>query len=904
MNIINRFTLQTLKKNKVRTAVTIIGIILSTAMFTAITSIIFSLQQYSIDMEVDYSGAWHGKVDELTPKQAQKLQKLKEITKSTKVTNVGYAKLKGCINENKPYLFIESIGSDYTKQMPIKITKGRMPENRGELVIPEHLSSNGNVNYKIGDTVELKVGVRDAGEGYILGQNTSYTKEEKISNAILKSYTIVGICERPDKESYSAPGYTAFTTGEKETMYSCSVIFQLEKPINIDKVVNRFLKKLPKNQNTTVEYSAHSKLLGFMGQSPNDNYMSVLAGMGAILICIIMVASISLIYNAFSISVSERTKQFGLLKSIGATKKQIRKSVLFEAFSLCLIGIPLGIGSGLLGIGITLHFIGGLLAPMIAVETSVQLKLTISVWSILIASVIALVTVVISAMLPARRAVKMPAIQALRESNDIKLNKRKIRSSKLIYTLFGFEGMLANKNFKRNRKKYRLTVASLALSVVLFISTSTFTSYMSASTTFFKNYSAFDISLNATSKELGKNNPDDTKLQIKQLKHIDEIAYSQYLQGYTQIDTAYLSSGYLNFLKKNFPDNFNSDKKKVLIPAVIAYIDDNTYKKYLEKQNLDIAHYMDNKNYVPLIWDLTNTYNNDGTLYTENMLSKKGFNGTLYSFNTIKGYTPSGTVTDADKLSFAYSNSEYKEITIPKAKALTEISIADSKVMDATLPLGVSDMRWGLNMTFVLPYSALQKLPAKVLPDIPDINFHIAAKNHTQATTELQNFFKNEASYSNSIASRVYDERAQEETSEALILIIDIFSYGFITLITLIVIANVFNTISTNIQLRRKEFAMLKSVGMTKKGFDHMMNYECLLYGIKGLLFGLPISFGLSYLMYKSLQSGWNASFYIPWLYIIIAVISVFVIVFASMIYSMSKIKKDNPIEALRNDNL
>ena len=134
---------------------------------------------------------------------------------------------------------------------------------------------------------------------------------------------------------------------------------------------------------------------------------------------IIMIASISLIYNAFSISISERTKQFGLLKSIGATKKQIRKSVLFEAFFLCIIGIPLGVGCGLLGIGITLHFVGKLMADTGIITTgseTIQLELVISWWAILIAVAIAIITVIISAMLPARRAVKIPAIEALRES--------------------------------------------------------------------------------------------------------------------------------------------------------------------------------------------------------------------------------------------------------------------------------------------------------------------------------------------------------------------------------------------------------------------------------------------------------------------------------------------------------
>lgn len=909
MNIINRFTLQTLKKNKVRTAVTIIGILLSTAMFTAVTSIIVSMQQYMVDMEIDYSGAWHGRINNLSKENALIFQKNDNITSSTLIQNIGYAKLEGGINENKPYLCIESISSNFTNLSPIKLTEGRMPKNSNELVISEHLSDNGNITYKIGDTLTINVGKREAGEGIILGQNNAYDKEsEKIKNTVSKTYKVVGICERPTFENFSAPGYTAFTTGENKDAYSYDVLFQIKDPTTIDTFLNKFIKKLPSEQLGVADSSVHSDLLRFTGQSPNGNYMNVLEGMGAILMGIIMAASISLIYNAFSISISERTKQFGLLKSIGATKKQIRKSVLFEAFSLCLIGIPLGVGCGLLGIGITLHFVGKLMTDtgMIAISTSVQLKLCISWWSIVTAIIIAIVTVIISAMLPARRAVKIPAIEALRESNEIKLRQKNVRSSKLVYKIFGFEGMLADKNFKRNRRKHRMTVISLALSVILFVSTSCFSNYMMSSTNILEDNSVYDISFSVTAKELGKNDVSTTKLRLKQEKNVDDVAYSKSVEGLTQIDTDNLTPDYLKFLKNYLPDSFDDSGKKVLINTKLYYVDETIYKKYLEEHKLDVSHFMDSQNLCPLIWDTVSGITEKNTISTTNMLADTGFTGDLYYINSTDDLYFNGEILDAAKMTLSFTEVTEDATTnkkMPKEKALKKITLKDSKVMTEKLPLGVIDTQWENVLTIVFPYSAIGMLPDNLL-NLSSTNFQIQAKNHKQATTALENFFKNESGYSTSVASRVYDKRASEEVSIALVSIINIFSYGFITLITLIVIANVFNTISTNIQLRRKEFAMLKSVGMTKKGFDHMMNYECILYGVKGLLFGLPVSFVLCYLMYRSLRSGLETSFMIPWLSVVIVVISVFVIVFASMLYSMNKIKKDNPIEALRNDNL
>ena len=137
-----------------------------------------------------------------------------------------------------------------------------------------------------------------------------------------------------------------------------------------------------------------------------------------------------------------------------------------------------------------------------------------------------------------------------------------------------------------------------------------------------------------------------------------------------------------------------------------------------------------------------------------------------------------------------------------------------------------------------------------------------------------------------------------------MLLVVNVFSYGFIVLISLITTANVLNTISTNINLRRREFAMLKSVGITPGGFNRMMNFECVFYGLKALLYGLPLSLLATYLIYLSMSQGLGMAFTLPWTAILIASASVFLVVFVTMMYSMSKIKKENIVDALKNENL
>ena len=183
--------------------------------------------------------------------------------------------------------------------------------------------------------------------------------------------------------------------------------------------------------------------------------------------------------------------------------------------------------------------------------------------------------------------------------------------------------------------------------------------------------------------------------------------------------------------------------------------------------------------------------------------------------------------------------------------------------------------------------------------------FAFKAKKHSEAKVNLTTFINKKMSGElRNYISYIADYTQDKETSNAIVMIVNVFSYGFIILISLIVIANVFNTISTNILLRRQEFAMLKSVGMTKKSLNKMMNYECVFYGIKGLIFGLILAVLATYAMFNVMSEGFNVGFYIPVQSIVVVVISIFIVVFASMIYTMSKIKKDNVIETLRNDNI
>ena len=205
-------------------------------------------------------------------------------------------------------------------------------------------------------------------------------------------------------------------------------------------------------------------------------------------------------------------------------------------------------------------------------------------------------------------------------------------------------------------------------------------------------------------------------------------------------------------------------------------------------------------------------------------------------------------------------------------------------------------------MYIVYPYSMMDSVLGSSFSTGEERNliFGIKAKEHEKAFNELKRLITEEKlSY-----STITDYAADRNTSRMIVTVVNVFSYGFIILISLIALANVFNTISTSIMLRRREFAMLRSIGLSKKGFSRMMNYECLIYGARSLMFRLPVALLMTYLIWKVTSQAFETSFYIPARGVIIAVASVFIVVFATMLYATKRIKSENTIDALRNENL
>ena len=909
MNIFHRFTLASLKKNRVRTLVTVIGIMLSMALLTAVIEGANSGMQYLVRAETGRVGAFHGYWREVEADKVSGLARAEDVNKTAAFYRVGHAQV--CDGEVKltRYLQIESMGAGLTDLVAVHLTAGRMPENEREIILPDRYVEQ-VARVRVGDTLTLSVGQRTL-NGEPIAAHKEYEENEELTDCRELTYTVVGIFEKLDTviDNGYSPSYIALTAGEATG--PATVFFTLKHPA-------RFYSVMKDNLNAGIGYdwAAHSALLAYSGSFRNGALTRLMYGLVTVLVVLIAFGSISLIYNSFSISVSERTRQFGILKSVGATKKQIRGAVLYEALVLCGIAIPLGAGVGCAGIGITLYCLRDSFHLILSDTSDVKMKLVVSWVGLGMAALLCLAIALISAWIPARRALSVSPIQAIRQSTDIKISRREVKTSRLTQKLFGFEGMMASKNFKRNRKRYRSTVVSLFLSVTLFISAAAFCNYLKASVS------------SITSRDSGadivyythdlRETPDALLEKLCRANGVERGAYLATRYESLRLPEGTLTKSY----REIFSDIMGSDTDG-LYDMNLCAVSDAEFLRFTKAAGIDGERYLTSEEPMGLLYNHGSRYVRDAsdasgsrakwTTYT--LFAPSATVGTYESRrirSEIDGYSFIAQDKDGDGR-YLYLSKEDKAVyratgddaereaflnahakRISEAEAVQVLSFRLGGTVEA-VPLGMSEDKPFL----IYPYSRIAEV-TKIDPSEDVIAFCFEAPAHAAAYADMKRILSD----AGQSTSRLFDNAQTLESMRSTVTVVNVFSYGFIILISLIAVANVFNTISTNIALRRREFAMMKSVGLTTRGMHKMLNYECLIYGIKGLALGLPVSFLSTLAIWLVVGQAVEQPFMIPWAAVAIAVGSVFAVVFATMLYAGGKLRRDNPIDALKNENL
>lgn len=884
MKLLNKLTLKNLRLNKVRTIVTIVGIMLSAALITVVSGMALSGRQTMIDAQAAWSGNYDVALDIIDNSVIETARNNRNVENAFYKERLGYARTKNADGETCDYSVLAMSENTYDNCFKIDLIKGKFPTNSGEAVVTKSFKTQDGKDVKIGDKITLDVGVLTDKDSNVLDEEGIHNLLQKdfnkcsIIDTVKRTYTVTGIIERPKTSELYDPSnlsmiytvsdekapieairtkhmnklYIAYTPqSEGDYLQNTADILGF-KADDMSNVISDEIS--PEDQQTSGinAYEFNSVLLSMKGYGSSDATNTVIFSLAVIIIIIVMLASVFVIRNSFAISITEKTSMYGMLASVGATKRQIRRNVLFEGFILGLIGIPLGI---LLGLGVNailIAILNSVLGDMLNGATFVFVTPTIP---IICAIVLSAVTIFCSSFFIALRASRIPPLVAIRGNKDIKVkNNKPYRTSKLTKKLFGVGGEIASKSLKRSRKKYRTTVISIVVSVAMFIAVSALMDYGMTYTEHYYGKTDYSYMVSGI----------DTKQAqtIEKMPEIENYLTFGMQYGCVSADVPVNECGE-NFLYDN------ADGTKSFSVEFLEFEHD-TFVQICRELKLD---YNKVKGGV-LVYSQVTPDNSESGNSSKPM---KLFGKTAPTKFTVHGNDEEGNELKTGKLRVASLFDE-----IPKS--------ADSVIGEGTI----------FGQGLIIGEQGV------ISPQLGEhgcgITLYANTSDHTSLTNRIESM--SGTGDSESYIS-IFDYEEIVRQFNAIMLIVGIFVYGFIGVISLIGLTNIFNTISTNMQLRSKEFASLKSIGMTKKEFNRMIRLESLMYGIKSLIIGIPLGVLGVFAIFSAFSRG-NVpmSFVFPWKAILISIAAVIIVVWLIMKYSISKVNKQNIIETIRNDNI
>ena len=757
------------------------------------------------------------------------------------------------------------------KGYQIKLKDGRFPSNDKEIVLSEE--SLKKSNKKIGDSISFNIGKRVDEDGNSREGDLLAYENEKIINATKKDFKIVGTIEKPGFEWNGSDavvtGITYLDINNIDKNQDVNVSISVNKPTEIYEIAPKIAKNLGLklkdvsgdnyNNKQGIHYenlSFNEHLLRLQGASVYSNINNSIYMIIIIVTVLVVICTIATVYNAFSISISERKKQFGILNSIGATKSQIIKLVFIEAFIVSVIAIPIGIVCGTISVDLVFRFIQRFFENSFIAD--MNLRVVYNPYIIIGSILIVLITIGISAILPAITAAKISPLEAIKNSSNLKIGK--VKDSKIVRFIFKTEGVLAYKNLRRNKKKFRITLFSLIISVVIFISFSGFMKLFIKANQVQSSQMNYDL-------YLYKNGfAEDDKIinELKKVKGIENFSINNEYSIGTNVGENNINKGYKELIEKYFTkENKNDEVVYNFSNSLFFFPGDEAISKLKLKTGKFDKETAIKENGIIL---------RNKSYYEE--LGKKG-DVSLTNYKV-------GDIIDAYEIGYDEKND--KEI----------IETVKLKVLATTedlLPGQLSSSYMGLD--FITYDEVGQKL-----------GFNINKGRMYISTNKEENTRKAIKEIAEKYGYTVNDEIEYARKNEQSMMAMKVFVYGFVSVISLVSITNIVNTISTNINLRKREFAIIKSIGVTPSGFNKMIYLESLLYGALSLIYGIPIGMGITILMNKTLGDVINLGMVIPWNAIIISFVEIFIITFIASYIPMKKINKENIIDSIRQESI
>lgn len=948
MNLMKTLTLKNLKLNRKRTIVTIVGIILATALLSALVTLVSSFQYSMIEYQKQKGGDFHVKFSNVKMSELSEFKNNRNIESTFETMGMGFAKLDGCKNEDKPYAYVMATDEAGFERGCFKLIEGRMAKNEDEIVIPRHLKTNGRIDIKVGDEITLDVGKRyDSNTEGVISENSAYEHEaETLTDTVTKHYKVVGIMERPGygMEDYSAAGYTFVTYSDELAAIDNGTKSEVSEADTTLTVYSRYTQKALRNKdavtadiigvdeklfekanNSSVEMSAEESdrflkemenakydiymngyLISYECVFPIDGSFKALFTVAAVVALIIILTSVYCIKNSFNISITEKIRQYGMLASVGATRRQIKSSVKTEAAMLGVVGIPVGTMSGILASLILVKVVNALSAGWLNVALSFHTSLT----ALILAVILSIATIYFSATGSARKAAKVTPLEAIRNTKEIKIKSSKLKTPAIIGRIWGIGGVISYKNIKRNNKKYRTTVTSIVICSVTFIVISYFMSMA---------FSVVGMSYASADYNIGIN------MSCK--KDIDIEKFSKLLSGIEGAEDYLVGAGYdFDVSKPEYTKEYGEYCRQVYDNSedvsqmfLITVLDDKSYDKYASDagiKNAAAGAILVNK----CTFDV---YNENSSKYVKKEME-------LYKYkagDTIEcGYNVYDDASSDDNA--AEGNTESSTEDNNAVEGGTEISTEDNngyvdeetinngvrKTVDVTIA-GVTDKvpigyKGYSNTLLFMNQKGFESLWGdgkngnEIKPGYASYSAYVVAENADEYQDTFEKETEENPEYSQ-ISFYVSNMDKEMRDEKSLFTLLGVFAYGLIVVIALIGITNIINTLSTGMELRSREFATLRSIGMTDKQFSEMVRLESVFISVKALVIGVPLGILISYLLCVMMNRMDDAIIYeLPYKAIILCIVVVIMLIYAIMKLSMTKLRHNNIIETIKNENL
>ncbi len=890
MKALNKLTLKHMRLNMKRTVVTIIGVILSTALMLTIGTMFSSLTGTIKDDAIARNGDYHVQYRFL------KENKVDELVKNVNVESYYKSHMLGYNNDTELDQSISVVEGDSKYLEKLIIKEGSLPENTSQIIVEEQFLKNQSL--KVGDELKLTYGdpytiIRDQRydlnyANYIVDDAYSYlhmiTKtygelEINVDNLKEVSYEIVGVYRNA---SYYGEATTLLTRNDNIENENVVVSVKYNNPKLAEQYKKEASEKYIDNDSFgVINYNDESimeerwnyidpisenyQLMMFYTGFGFDNINNIAAILLTFILTILSAGCIIVIYNSFAISAIDRKREFGIYSSIGATPSQIKYSVYYEALIIGAIGMFLGV---ILSQAVSVFLIKIINFYTFDLVKNDPLPLVFGMHINLLLFTIPLIfmtlVIFISAMLPARKSSKTTAIDLIRQKDDIKITPKEVKTNRFVSKIFKAEGVLAHKNMKRNKKRYRITLISLVTSLVLFVSFSTFGSLLERSISYMGD-SGYDIQVNTYNLDMGNG-----KILTGQesLDKLDPIVK----------DLQHISMKKTHLLTNPGPDMYSKEYREYLIEDYdiitdyteginLIAVSDEEFRNYTARLNISDSDYV-----IVNSRSVYKTVNNN-----LKMVEIKPFDETLSKITLLRELNDSQIPLELNNIAFT-NDSEINGFNIASKfnystvitgeKQINKLIESDRKESNS----GYYSTFGDINDSMYIKTSDSQK----VVDEITDLN--------------LDNLY------------------AYSPTLEALLIrnvltLARIIVYLFIAVTTLIGVTSVFNTVFTSIVLRRREFAMLRSVGMDTSGFNRILVYESILFSLKTIITGLPISFILIFTLNSIIREAYTSQeMIVPYFAILVSIFAVFIIMLSVSLYSSKNIKKENILEALRKE--